>query len=69
MPGLKQAGIIVHKRLAKHLNKHGYIQCRFTPSMWWHKQLPISFKPVVDDLGIKYVGKNIAENLLDTLRQ
>ena len=36
MLGLKQAGITVYEQLAKHLNKHGYKQYRFTFSMWRH---------------------------------
>ena len=69
MPGLKQAGVIAHDRLAKHLSKHGCKQCRFTPSLWRHEHLPVSFTLVVDDLGAKYVEKNAAQHLLDTLKQ
>ena len=37
--------------------------------MWHYEHLPISFTLVVDDLGVKYVGQNAANHLIDTLRQ
>ena len=69
MSGLKQAGIIAHKRLANYLKKHGHSQCCLTLSMWNHTSLLMSFTLVVDDLGIKYVGKELAQHLLDNLRK
>ena len=54
MPGLKQAGIIVNKRLTKHLQKFGYETVVHTPSLWRHKTIPITFTLVVDDFGVKY---------------
>ena len=69
MPGLKQAGTIANARLAQHLNKHGYVQSKYIPSLWKHKSLPISFTLVVDDFGIKYIGKKSINHLLDTLRK
>ena len=68
MPGLKQAGTIANIRIGKHLNTRGYVQSTFVPSLWKHKTLPVSFTLVVDDLGIKHVGKKSINNLLDTLK-
>eukprot|EP00804_Cyclotella_cryptica_P006559 CCRYP_012819-RA/>CCRYP_012819-RA protein AED:0.29 eAED:0.29 QI:0/0/0/1/0.33/0/4/0/407 len=40
-----------------------------TPGLWKHTTRPISFTLVVDDFGIKYVGKEHAAHLLNALRQ
>ena len=68
MPGLKQASIIANKRLSEHLSKAGYKQSRFTPSLWKHTKLPISFTLVVDDFGVMHKGRKNAQHLIDTLR-
>jgi hypothetical protein len=69
MYGLPQAGIIAHTRLVTHLALHGYKQAIHTPGLFQHITRPISFTLVVDDFGIKYVGKQHAQHLLDVLRQ
>lgn len=69
IPGLKQAGIIAHERLSKYLNKFGYKECQYTPSLWKHESLPISFMLVVDDLRVKFVNKNLAQHLIETLQK
>ena len=68
MPGLKQAGAIAHARLSEHLHKSGYECSRYVSSLWRHKSLPISFTLVVDDFGVKYVGKQAAQHLIETLQ-
>jgi hypothetical protein len=40
-----------------------------TPGLWKHNTCPISFSLVVDDFRVKYVGKENAQHLLDTVRQ
>jgi len=37
------------------------------PGLWHHKTRPIKFCLVVDDFGIKYVGKEHADHLLHAL--
>ena len=69
MTGLKQAGAIAHIRLTKYLNAHGYYQARYTPSLWKHATLPISFTLVVDDFGMKYIGKQAPLHLIATLKK
>ena len=64
MYGLPQAGIIANNLLTKRLEPHGYYQCRHTPGLWKHKWRPIMFSLVVDDFGIKYVGRQHAEHLI-----
>jgi len=39
------------------------------PSMWKQAQLPFSFTLVVNDLGVKYVGKETAHHLIRTLNK
>lgn len=68
MYGLPQAGIIANVRLVKHLASFGYHQSTHTPGLFNHETRPISFCLVVDDFGIKYVGQEHAQHLLDCLR-
>jgi hypothetical protein len=68
MPGLKQAGRIANDRLTTHLAKFGYRPVPRTPSLWRHDTRPIAFSLVVDDFGVKYVGKQHATHLLESLR-
>ena len=69
MYGLPQAGIIAQELLADRLQNHGYTQSETTPGLWSHKSRPIQFSLVVDDFGVKYVGKENAEHLLNTIRK
>ncbi len=68
MPGLKQAGRIANDRLTTHLAKSGYRPVPITPSLWTHDTRPVDFSLVVDDFGVKYVGKEHAMHLLEALR-
>ena len=67
MYGLPQAGILANQLLTKRLAPHGYEQCRHTPGLWRHKWRPILFSLVVDDFGIKYVGKQHADHLIQAI--
>lgn len=49
--------------LEKRLNTHGYFQSKLVPGLWSHEWRPIQFTLVVDDFGVKYVGKEHAEHL------
>jgi hypothetical protein len=69
MPGLKQAGRIANDRLTLHLAKYGYSRVPRTPSLWTHNTRPVAFSLVVDDFGVKYVGAEHAQHLLDAIRQ
>jgi hypothetical protein len=68
MYGLPQAGILANDRLVKHLAASGYIQSKRVPGLFTHETRPVTFSLVVDDFGIKYVGKENAEHLLNCLR-
>ena len=69
MYGLPQAGILAQELLEKRLEKHGYSQSQFTPGFWSHKTRPIQFSLVVDDFGVKYVGKQHVDHLIGVLKE
>ncbi len=66
--GLPQAGILENKLLQKHLLPHGYFECPNTPGLWKHSTHPISFTLVVDDFGVRYVGKEHVDHLIDCIK-
>ena len=55
--GLPQAGVLVNKLLKKRLAPAGYYEMPHTPALWKHVSRPIAFTLVLDDFGVKYVGK------------
>ena len=65
--GLPQAGRLANQQLKEFLEPHGYYEVENTPGLWQHKWRPISFTLVVDDFGVKYVGKQHALHLLTIL--
>ena len=69
MYGLPQAGLLAQQQLIKRLNKAGYHQSVTTPGFWKHEWRPISFTLVVDDFGVKYVGKQNADHLVSVLQE
>jgi hypothetical protein len=69
MYGLPQAGIIAQQLLKKCLKAHGYHQSTITPGLWKHDTQPISFFLIVDNFGVKYVGEENAQHLLDTVQK
>ena len=68
MYGLPQAGILAEQQLTRFLATYGYAPVRHTPGLWRHKWRPISFCLVVDDFGVKYIGKEHADHLIQCLR-
>ena len=68
MYGLPQAGILAEQQLTRFLATYGYAPVRHTPGLWRHKWCPISFCLVVDDFGVKYIGKEHADHLIQCLR-
>ena len=68
MYGLPQAGILAEQQLTRFLTTYGYAPVRHTPGLWRHKWHPISFCLVVDDFGVKYIGKEHADHLIQCLR-
>jgi hypothetical protein len=64
---LPQAGIIAQKLLEQRLWANGYHQSKINPGFWTHDWLPICFALCVDGFGVKYVGKEHADHLIQTL--
>jgi hypothetical protein len=69
MYGLPQSGILANKLLTKRLAPQGYYQCRHTPGLWQHKWRPVWFSLVVDDFGIKYMGKQHVDHPIAAIEQ
>ncbi len=69
MYGLPQAGIIAQELLEQHLLKAGYTQSKITPGYWKHEWMPISFTLIVDDFGVKYIGKEHVLQLIKVLKE
>ena len=67
--GLPQSGALANKLLRERLAPHGYFECRHTPGLWKHVTRPVQFSLVVDDFGVKYVGKEHANHLVSTLKK
>jgi hypothetical protein len=60
MYGLPQADILANELLQHNLAKDGYRPTQHTHGIWTHDTCPISFSLVVDDFGVKYVGREHA---------
>jgi hypothetical protein len=69
MYGLPQAGIIAQGLLAKRLKKHSYNQSKTTPGLWTHEWHPITFSLVVYNFGVKYIGEEHAQHLMQTVQK
>jgi hypothetical protein len=69
MWGLPQAGILANKLLQRRLLPHGYYMCNNTPGLWKHETRPISFTLVVNNFGVKYVGKEHVDHLIWCIKQ
>ena len=69
MPGLIQAGRIANDRLKIQLAQFGYVPVPRTPALWKHATRDIIFSLVVDDFGVKYVGKEDSDHLIQALKK
>ena len=68
MYGLPQAGLLAQELLEERLGKQGYFQSKLTPGLWMHRTRPIQFTLVVDDFGVKYVGEENKQHLINALQ-
>ena len=68
MYGLPQVGILANKTWTSHLASYRYIPTKRTPGLWTHITKDMKFLLCVDDFLIKYVDKQDARYLLDTLK-
>jgi hypothetical protein len=69
MYGLPQAGILANELLQCNLAKDGYRPTQHTHGLWKHHTHPISFSLVVDDFGVKYVGRDHAEHFMECIKK
>ena len=67
--GLPQTGLLAQELLEKRLADHGYQQSYFTPGLWIHDWHPIQFTLVVDNFGVKHVGKENKTHLINALKE
>lgn len=67
MYGLPQAGRIANDELVPFLHTHGFKQATRTHGLFVHDTRPCAFSLIMDDFGVKYVGKENAEHLRDAL--
>ena len=66
---LLQDGLLSNELLERRLNKHGYRQSKLVPGLWKHDWRHVQFTLVVDDFGVKYVGKEHALHLKQTIEE
>jgi hypothetical protein len=69
MYGLPQAGILANELLQRNLSKDGYRLTTHTHGLCTHDTRPISFSLVVDDFGVKYVGREHAEHFMTCIKK
>jgi hypothetical protein len=66
---LPQAGILANELLQRNIAKDGYRHMQHTRGLWTHDTCPISFSLVIDDFGVKYIGREHAEHLMACIKQ
>ena len=69
MPGLKQAGRISIDQLKAHLSQFGFAPVPRTQALWKNDTKPIFLSLVVDNFGVKYIGKENADHLIQSLQK
>jgi hypothetical protein len=69
MYGLPQAGILANELLQRNHAKDGYQPTPRTHGLWAHDTRPILFSLVVDDFGVKYVGREHVERLMACIKK
>ena len=53
--------------MEKRLNAEGYRQDTLVPGLWTHLWRPVTFTLCVDDIAVKYVGKQHIDHLMTVL--
>jgi hypothetical protein len=67
--GLPQAGILANELLQQRLALDVYRPTKHTHGLWKHETRPVWFSLVVDDFGIKYIGRDNAEHLMASIKK
>ena len=63
MHGLSQVELLANDELIEKRLNESYFQSKLVPGLWRHELRPIQFTPVIDDFGVKYVGKEHVQHL------
>ena len=66
--GLPQSGKLTSTNLKEHLAPYRYFEVSHTPGLWQDITRPIAFSLVVDDFGVKYIHKDDANHLANSLK-
>ena len=61
--------MLANKLLKARLAPAGYYEVANTPGLWKCVSRPIAFTLVVEDFGVKYVGKKHADHLVNALKK
>jgi hypothetical protein len=69
MYGLPQAGILAKKVLQRRLALDGYLPTEHTHGLWKQETCLVWFLLVVDDFGIKYIGRENAEHSMTSMKK
>ena len=69
MSGLKQSGHIANDRLKINLAQFGYAPVPCTSALCKHATHDITFYLVVDDIGVKYFGKENSDHLIHAIKE
>ena len=64
---LPQAGALANRQLKEQLVPAGYYEVPHTSGLWKHISYLIQFTLVVDDFGVKYIGKQHVNHLIKAL--
>ena len=67
--GLPQAGALANKLLKRQLAPAGYCEVPHMPGLFKHLTRPVAFSLVVDNFGVKYVGRKHAKHLVSALKK
>ena len=66
--GLPQDSKLANTVLKEHLAPYEYFEVAHTPGLWQNITRPIAFSLVVDDFGVKYIHKDDADHLANSLK-
>jgi hypothetical protein len=67
--GCRSGSSLSNELLRRNLDKYGYRPKTHTHGLWTHDIRPISLFLVVDDFGVKYVGREHAEHLMACIKK
>ena len=69
MYSLPQVDILTNQQLVQLLELKGYATFKHTTGLWRHKWITIKLLLVVDNFGVKYVGKQHVEHLIQIIKE